>query len=836
MAAELERSDIISDDALMAPLVLNKNFETLYNTIVKLKAEVGKNAEFAQQAKTISGVGVSIEQLVANEKELVKVQNQLASAVAKDNDAYVELKKKVDEANASAKTRIELGERDAKTIDKTNASLKELEAALKRNRVAYSALSNEEARATKEGKALLTTIQNQDKQLKSLKVSMGQHQENVGNYSSAIQGLDGAMGGAVTRTKMLGDQLMALMKSPIVAFLAILVGLFVALKSAATTYYETTAEGEERAKQHKATWDAFTITLNKGWASIGKAADEALGDEGISGWFKILLGKYAPGLLGVFILTEQQTQKLAKNMRNLLIEHAKDVVDDANTEVKANALLEISRDKLNKTAEERQAALKKHNDLRKEQLAGDLILAKGDIDSEVERLKILGRRVDGQKLISEMTEKELKDTGLMEEEIKKLASLQAAKLKVESDASAARIGLKKLEKALDDEIHKERIDALNAEFDKDLAIHQAAIDARIMQIQNEVIEGKKIKADGDKEIAALIKANSDDLIQSQIDGLNKILLSEELTAEERAAIEIRLAKLKVDLNNAIYNQVVTLDEVTVKSGKTMLENLRDVYVEFTDFMSTLFSSISEERLAGIDSEMQALEEKTARELELAGENEEAKRVIEESAAARREQLEKKKRAEQIKQAKFDKANAIITSVINTKLAYTAALSTPPGPPYTIPNANLAAILGGIQTAAIIASAIPAFEKGTDYSPEGIALVGERGAELKVDPSGKMSLTPGVPTLDYLKEGTKIIPHDQTMKMLALSGLGSDMLMQREQSHQIELARSLNKIEKNTRKLGKSSSGNLYAQGSLTYEQKIKEDRSKILIRRTNLGY
>ena len=53
-------------------------------------------------------------------------------------------------------------------------------------------------------------------------------------------------------------------------------------------------------------------------------------------------------------------------------------------------------------------------------------------------------------------------------------------------------------------------------------------------IQDEVIQGRKIKEYGDKEIAYLRKQFADDLIQSNIDALNKMLMSEELTAEERA--------------------------------------------------------------------------------------------------------------------------------------------------------------------------------------------------------------------------------------------------------------------------------------------------------------
>lgn len=56
--------------------------------------------------------------------------------------------------------------------------------------------------------------------------------------------------------------------------------------------------------------------------------------------------------------------------------------------------------------------------------------------------------------------------------------------------------------------------------------------------------------------------------------------------------------------------------------------------------------------------------------------------------------------------------------------------------------------------------IAAFAKGTEFSPEGLAFVGEEGHEIRINPDGKASLTPSTATLTYLKEGTKIIPNHE----------------------------------------------------------------------------
>jgi len=72
----------------------------------------------------------------------------------------------------------------------------------------------------------------------------------------------------------------------------------------------------------------------------------------------------------------------------------------------------------------------------------------------------------------------------------------------------------------------------------------------------------------------------------------------------------------------------------------------------------------------------------------------------------------------------------------------------------------------------------------------LAWVGEKGSEIKIAPDGTASLTPNVPTLDYLQAGTKIIPHEQSMKMLATSGIENEFAIQKEQSEWIDLSRKL----------------------------------------------
>ena len=127
--------------------------------------------------------------------------------------------------------------------------------------------------------------------------------------------------------------------------------------------------------------------------------------------------------------------------------------------------------------------------------------------------------------------------------------------------------------------------------------------------------------------------------------------------------------------------------------------------------------------------------------------------------------EKKKIARQ--QSAIDKAQALFNIAINTAVAVTKVA----------PNPVLIALvlaLGVLSAAAVLAEPVPAYEKGTMSSLAGPAVVGEKGPELRQDPSGKLSLTPGKPTLTNLEKGTKIYPADITNELLKYSYVASAM--------------------------------------------------------------
>ena len=71
----------------------------------------------------------------------------------------------------------------------------------------------------------------------------------------------------------------------------------------------------------------------------------------------------------------------------------------------------------------------------------------------------------------------------------------------------------------------------------------------------------------------------------------------------------------------------------------------------------------------------------------------------------------------------------------------------------------------ISIANVLASLIPAFFKGTQSSPAGPAILGERGNELIISPSGKVELSGSGPEIRNLEKGTRIVPSDETKRIM-----------------------------------------------------------------------
>lgn len=365
-------------------------------------------------------------------------------------------------------------------------------------------------------------------------------------------------------------------------------------------------------------------------------------------------------------------------------------------------------------------------------------------------------------------------------------------------------------KKYEEEIRR-RIEAEKKVIFEQAEARQRAIELDIQATKKAALARGISIEEAEKIIAEKRKRYADDEVQVQIDAMEKILKIRGLSAEEQAEIDKELFKLRQQLTDAQYAQLEKNDsDYLDKLGKD-LTKLQKIFGDFSAAIGDLFASFTERRLQKIDEESAASEEALESQLEredkavkrrLANETltDEQKKQIEEASATRKEALEKAEEARQIafeerrrrevrKQAIYEKAVALAQATIAGALAVVKALPL-------IPLAIAAGALAAIQIAAIATRPIPAAEKGIKNHKGGLILAGEKGAELVKMPGNKTALTDSTPTIYDLPAGTEIIPHDQTMRILAMNSLSHNSNERRiEHYDYTRIERGLNRINK-----------------------------------------
>lgn len=295
---------------------------------------------------------------------------------------------------------------------------------------------------------------------------------------------------------------------------------------------------------------------------------------------------------------------------------------------------------------------------------------------------------------------------------------------------------------------------------EEAALFQRGLDAEILAIKQSVIEGTKTKTQGEREITALIKEQSDERVQIEIDAIRQTLNVQNLSVKEREELEKRLYELQTQLVNAYYDQ-------TMDGTKNLLAAITQIYAMFTQSVTALFDSFTQNRLDQLQQEEDANAKQKEQELKAAGDNKQAKEQLDVQYAAKQERLDVQRKESQRKKAQYDKSIALLGAQLALSQAIVEAMTAGPGIGQALAIAT--AIAGGIQIAAILARKIPSYEKGVHNAPGGRARVSERGTELLVD-NGRMFLTPSSESFIDVPAGSDIYPHDQTMRMLSHAGL------------------------------------------------------------------
>jgi len=308
-----------------------------------------------------------------------------------------------------------------------------------------------------------------------------------------------------------------------------------------------------------------------------------------------------------------------------------------------------------------------------------------------------------------------------------------------------------------------------------------------------------------------------DKLISQLEAESKNLAVGSEEYKKVIALLEKYKKLKEELANITQNNgLEPMDESELQGQKTIaqieaetrkrladaeaqdLESFKDKWEQRVEIVQSALSEISnlintvfQNRIDGIQAEMDANEDYYSHQMELAQDDSVQQNLLEEERFRKQEVLRKKQLAEKQKQAKYEKAFNVMKTIMDTASAVVEALPN-------IPLSVYAGVVGGLQLATILATPIPKYKQGTEFHKGGLAIVGDGGVnEIVKEPSKPAYLTPNKDTLLNLERGTKVYKSkDDYLKEFKMLERASILTSLQSQSNKVKELSLSDKFDRN----------------------------------------
>ena len=767
---DINRSDIISDEALQAPAILQKGFE---NALATLKAIISTAKEYDKaiqtSSQTVSDHKKHTQDLSDQERVLAQIKKQVAVETAKQTDKFREQAAILSDLKTKSKE-LSADQNLTKNFQMQYASATELTKALNANRVAHAALRGEAERNSAAGKKLQQTIVEQARELDKYNVSIGKTSGSMEQLFAKL-GPIGQKGSEVFKT--LGESATSGWG---VATAAISAGGF-ALKQ----FFDRTENGqliwENALKQMGVRWDIFKNKIGTATGNLLGATDlsaessyEARRKDfanKLSGLQNTKLtsslggyGQYA-GAGGANFVTESERKKaiddltkeymLTEQIINLTVQKKK-IMEEENEVLLNNA------DKLNKAVElevdsRKQESLsvkerlkditeadKLYREVQKEELS--IAQKKADLASNEIILRSTGRR---------LTTEETNAILLQQKAVKDLQFSFESTAKRRTSYMESLMGQVK-----SNDGSAERLFKYNVQQGKE----QVQIDTK------KRLGGLGGDAAGEfnQNMGAKGKLFNDQLHDTLKEANKNYLEDKRKKEEDELAYEKLISDKRIELaktaSAAIVSTVNSQFDAQIGRMQVHLNQLKENYQEEMELSSG--NKIAQAQLTA--------------------------KFREDEKRAQKEMLTLKR-----KEAEFDKVAAEASVVFNTAKAImkdVAMFYETAGEPF----AAIDAAVGAIQLAAIQARPLPSYEFGTTGHSGGKAVVGEAGFELYKTPGGKVGFTPDHASIMELPKGTQVNTHDETLQLLALAGLSSSSF-DRQQKPNEKVIAELREVKK-----------------------------------------
>lgn len=503
-------------------------------------------------------------------------------------------------------------------------------------------------------------------------------------------------------------------------------------------------------------WEKFTLTVNQSrgvlkffadnvTSAINTLTDASISLPGISDGF----GKFVARLLGFSVKEANEAtarvSKLFKDLKKLSVDELKTRIEeqkgliaafiaDGNTlQAKQESFFLISMEKQLKVAED---------------VAAKKVEADKDAADDIQKLidEEFASEEEFRDKIAELTRSDLE---------KKLAALDK-EVEAAREAGISEVLIAEFVKTKKGIILEEHTRKVQIEVDKQNKIRQKAYDEDIKERQKTADEALKIEfflekdeevdPSLDPKVQAMAKRNAA-IVKLAQKLADKEIEIREITNEE---ISTLLSAGVIDFGEAQALKTQSL-ELEAEREKEIRDALGDAAIEATRALFDI-------RGAFIERELQRVRDRHAFELSLAGDNADARAKI-------NAKFEKKERELARKKAVNDKLRALFEVTLATAVAIAEASPN-------VPLMIIAAVLGAIQTAVVLATPIPQFYAGTENAPKGVISFAERGQEMVQTKSGQMFLATQ-PTIASGLEGAKIYTNKETERILSSKNTGYD---------------------------------------------------------------
>lgn len=403
-----------------------------------------------------------------------------------------------------------------------------------------------------------------------------------------------------------------------------------------------------------------------------------------------------------------------------------------------------------------------------------LVTAKNKEAAEYE-LQQLGRYNEKTgKLVRELSDSEIQillDEGTIKKKLTAEQLLILEKFQNEENKLRKK-GIEERQKIIDSQVDKVAKDANSKVQGQDTELSQA-LEAENIKY-NALINGQKNIKDAteehERQILAIKEIYAKNALQVQIDAIQKLLdeqdalpKEEQISAEKRAKIENDLAKYKLQLSEITFDAFKVQAEKRIQLEQEANERIKELSTNLKDSLVELTNTIFDARINNIDNDIAASNDYYDQQIELAGNDERQKTLLEKERAKKEKALQKEKQKEIVKQAIFNKTIATLEiglnlaktiSAINLAAAQLDAISFGiAGTPYRAIQIPLAIGVATAQAAAVLAAPVPKYKHGRKGGPAEVAEVGDGGVrEVISRPDGSGArITPNKPTLTYLKK-------------------------------------------------------------------------------------